>query len=428
MKTLLLGLSLGLAARAATASEGVTFYKDVLPILQNRCQECHRAGEVAPMSFMTYSEARPWAKAIKTAVITKKMPPWFADAHYGQFSNDRSLSEAELNTLVAWVDGGAKEGDAKDAPKPKQFAEGWSIGQPDQVFTMPQAIDIPASGVIDYTYVVIPTNFTEDHWVQAAEARAGARRTMHHIIAFIRPAGSHWLKDAQPGVPYIPRKNAQGQASIEDSVPGEMLVGWAPGLPPTELNPGEAKLLKARSDIVLQLHYTPNGKATSDISKVGLIYAKQPPQRRVMTLNALNVFLKIPPGAPNQEIHSQLTLHEDVNLVSLMPHMHLRGKDFEFRAVYPTGETQTLLQVPRYDFNWQLSYVEAKELPLPKNTRIECTAHYDNSPNNPHNPDPTKEVRWGDQTFEEMMIGFFDVSFPASMDAIDLLRAPAHSD
>ena len=421
-RAIVISLAAGVATYAASAPASVTYYKDVLPVLQNRCQECHRPGEIAPMSFMSYDEVRPWAKAIKTAVLTRKMPPWFADPHYGKFANDRALSQTEMDTLVAWTDGGAKAGNAKDAPKAREFFEGWSMGKPDLILPMPQAIDVPASGVVEYTYVVIPTNFTEDRWIQAAEARAGARSSMHHIIAFVRPPGSRWLKDAKPGVPFIPTRNARGQQNVEDSIPGELLAGWAPGVPPTVCHPGEAKLVKAGSDLVLQLHYTPNGKATSDVSRIGLVFAKQPPARRVMSMSAMNAFIKIPPGDPNYESHSQLMLKEEVNLVSLTPHMHLRGKDFEFRAVYPTGETQTLLKVPHYDFNWQLAYTLDQELVLPKNTRIECTAHFDNSPNNPANPDPTKEVRWGDQTFEEMMIGFFDVSFPADMEPRDLLR------
>ena len=404
------------AMAGSVSSTAVTYYKDVLPVLQNRCQECHRPGEVAPMSFMSYSDVRPWAKAIKTAVLTKKMPPWFADPHIGSFSNNRALSQVEIDTLVSWVDSGVKEGNPKDAPKPREFYAGWEIGKPDQVLQMPVAVDIPSTGVVDYTYVVIPTGFTEDKWIQAAEARPDARSAMHHIIAFIRPPGSTWLKDAQPGVPFIPGKASAKQGSAADQWPGELLVGYAPGLPPTECKPGEAKLLKAGSDIVLQLHYTPNGKAVSDRSKVGLVFAKEPPQRRVVTMNALNVFLKIPPGDPNYEVHSQATIPQDAMLVSMMPHMHLRGKDFLYKAVYPTGETQTLLSVPHFDFNWQLGYVLDKELVLPKGTKIECTAHYDNSPNNPANPDPTKEVHWGDQTWEEMMIGFFDIAIDAKAD------------
>jgi hypothetical protein len=424
-----LTLGVTIAATAGTVTSTPTYYKDIAPVLQNRCQECHRPGEVAPMSFMSYEQVRPWAKAIKTAVLTRKMPPWFADPHVGKFSNDRSLSQPEIDTLIAWIDGGTQAGNPKDAPAPRQFAEGWTIGQPDVVFQMPAAIDVPASGVVDYTYIVIPTGFTEDKWVQFAEARPDARSAIHHIIAFLRPPGSRWLKNAKPGIPYIPEgfkgrtqtgESRQPQGNLDDQIPGELLVGFAPGLPPTQCKPGEAKLIKAGSDIVLQLHYTPNGKATTDRSRVGLIFAKEPPQRRVMSMLAMNAFLKIPPGDANYETHARATVPLDVNLVALTPHMHLRGKDFLYTAVYPTGEKQVLLNVPHYDFNWQLSYVEDQELLLPKGTRIECVAHYDNSPNNPANPDATKEVRWGDQTFEEMMIGFFDVSFDAKADPTPL--------
>jgi hypothetical protein len=418
LRVVAISIAASFAAVAGSATSPVTYYKDVAPVLQNRCEECHRAGEVAPMSFESYNQARPWAKAIKAAVLTKKMPPWFADPHFGKFSNDRSLSASEIDTLVSWADGGAKEGNPKDAPKPREFTEGWQIGKPDLVLQMPVAVNVPATGVVDYTYVIIPTGFTEDKWVQFAEARADARSAMHHIIAFIRPPGSSWMKNAQPGVPFVPGRGAGAEAVASpqgalDQVSGELLVGWAPGLPPTECKAGEAKLVKAGSDIVLQLHYTPNGKAVSDRSKIGIIFAKGPVERRVVTMNAMNFFLRIPPGDPNYEVHSKITLTHDVDLVSMMPHMHLRGKDFLYKAVYPTGEEQTLLSVPHYDFNWQLFYVLDKELPLPKGTRIECTAHYDNSPNNPANPDPSKEVRWGDQTWEEMMIGWFDVSVDA---------------
>ncbi|HLJ46845.1 MAG TPA: hypothetical protein VKU01_12595 [Bryobacteraceae bacterium] len=412
---------LGVAAlAAATGPAAVTFNKDVLPILENRCQECHRQGEIAPMSFMTYTETRPWAKAIKAVVATRKMPPWTADPSVGHFANDRSLSQAEIDTLLAWVDSGSKEGNPKDAPKPREFATGWTIGQPDQIFEMPTAVEIPSSGVVDYTYEIIHTNFKQDMWIQAAEARAGSRRQMHHVIAFLRPPGSTWFQDRPIGVPFIPGHGAHaGQVDAQEArqmATAEMIVGWAPGAIPLTLEPGQAKLIPAGSDLVLQLHYTPNGASGSDKTKIGLIFSKEPPKERVTTLSAINFFLKIPPGDANYESHSQFTVQHDVKLVSLMPHMHLRGKDFAFRAVYPTGETQDLLNVPHYDFNWQLTYDLKNQIVLPKGTRIECTAHYDNSPNNKFNPDPTKEVRWGDQTFEEMMIGFFDVAFDANLD------------
>ena len=267
------------------------------------------AGRSGAHELHELEQVRPWAKAIKTAVLTKKMPPWFADPHFGKFSNDRSLSQHEIDTLVAWIDGGAKEGDPKDAPaaactsrKAGRSASRTWYSQ------MPHAVDIPATGVVDYTYVVIPTGFTEDKWVQFAEARPDARSAMHHVIAFLRPPGSRWLKDAKPGIPYIPERwsgqrrpgeaetRQPASANLEDQIPGELLVGFAPGLPPTQCKPGEAKLIKAGSDIVLQLHYTPNGKATTDRTRIGLIFAKEPPQRRVMTMMAMNVFLKIPAG------------------------------------------------------------------------------------------------------------------------------------
>jgi len=279
---------------------------------------------------------------------------------------------------------------------------------------------VPASGVVDYIYIVMPQRFNEDKWIQMAEVRPDQRSVIHHVLAFVRPPGSHWLQEAQPGVPYVPKP--EGKGGDGGGLPGELLVGYAPGLQPNVNHPGEAKLIKAGSDIVLQLHYTPNGTAVTDHTRIGLIYAKEPPARRVMSMMAANFFLKIPAGNPNYEVHSRLTLPLDVTLVNMLPHMHLRGKDFEYKAIYPTGETQVLLNVPRYDFSWQLVYVEDQELPLPKNTRIECIAHYDNSANNPANPDPTKTVRWGDQTFEEMMVGFFDVSFPANMDPAKLME------
>jgi hypothetical protein len=408
------GVMLGtaLCGLAATGSASVTFHKDVLPILQERCQGCHRAGEVAPFPLLTYNDARPLAKAIKEAVLTKKMPPWFADPQYGHFSNNWSLTKDQIATLVSWVEGGAKEGNPKDAPQPRHFSDGWQIGKPDLVLQLPKPIDVPAQGTVDYMYVVLPTGLTEDKWIQMAEARPGERSVVHHIIAFIRPAGSKWMKDAEPGVPFIPTKGRNAQ----DQIPPELLVGYAPGLQPVELRPGQAKLVKAGSDIVLQLHYTPNGKATTDQTRIGLTFAKGEVKERVMTMSCMNVFLEIPPGDPNYESHAQITLKQDVKLVGLMPHMHYRGKDFIYKAVFPTGETQILLNVPHYDFNWQLGYALQDQLPLPKGTRIECTAHHDNSANNKYNPDPTKEVRWGDQTWEEMMIGWFDVAFDAAQD------------
>jgi len=348
------------------------------------------------------------------------MPPWFADPSHGKFANDRSLSQAELTTLVSWVDAGAPAGDAKEAPKPIEFTEGWAIGKPDVVFEVPTAFNIPASGTIDYQYVIMHTGLTEDKYVQTAEARPSDRERTHHIIAFIREPGSRWFKDAPIGVAFVPEKGKDGATAFG----GDFLAGYAPGTMPDVLKQGQAKLLKAGSDIVFQLHYTANGKPGSDRSKVGVIFAKEQPKERVLTLAAANGEFAIPPGNGNYRVDSKIKLQADSTLESLLPHMHLRGKSFEYRVVYPSGETETLLSVPHYSFSWQLTYYLDKPKVLPKGTVIECTAYFDNSINNPDNPDPTKEIKFGEQSWDEMMIGFFDVSVPLNVTTLDLLRPP----
>jgi hypothetical protein len=419
-----------LAANTGSASNP-TFHKDVLPVLQRNCQECHRQGEAGPMPLMSYAEARPWAKAIKQAVQKGSMPPWFADPKHGKFANERRLSEAEVATLVTWADKGAPEGNPKDAPAPRQFTDGWGIGQPDKIISMPQAFSIPASGTIEYHYVILPTGLTEDTWIEKAEVRPGNRAVNHHVIAFIRPPGSPWFKDQKPGEIFVPKKaersarrNGEARNGEEGAAsPGvELLVGYAPGLQPVEAPKGAAKLVKAGSDIVLQLHYTTNGKATEDMSRVGLTFAKKAPTYRQLTMNATNNRFVIPANASAHEVKSSITLQEEVGLIWMMPHMHLRGKDFQYTAVYPTGEREILLNVPRYDFNWQLGYSYDKPKVLPKGTRIECVAHFDNSRNNSANPDPNSEVRWGDQSWEEMMIGWFDVAISPKLDPMDIYR------
>jgi mono/diheme cytochrome c family protein len=415
------------ALAASTGKPSPTFHKDVLPVLQRNCQECHRPGEAGPMAFRTYKETRPWAKAIKQAVQKGSMPPWFADPKHGKFANERRMTAEEIATVVTWADSGAPEGNPKDSPTPRKFVEGWTIGQPDKVISMPKPFPIPASGTIEYQYVILPTGFTEDTWVEKAEVRPGNRAVNHHVIAFIRPPGSNWFRDQKPGEIFVPKKAARGARTNagEDGAGDprvELLVGYAPGLQAVETPKGAAKLVKAGSDIVLQLHYTVNGKETEDQSRIGLVFAKNPPQYRQLTMNATNNRFVIPANASAHEVKSAITLQEDVGLIWLMPHMHLRGKDFLYTAVYPTCEREVLLSVPRYDFNWQLGYQYEKPKMLPKGTRIECVAHFDNSRNNPANPAPDSEVRWGDQSWEEMMIGWFDVAIQPNMDPMDIYR------
>jgi hypothetical protein len=392
-----------------------TFTKEVAPILQDHCQVCHRPGEAGPFSMLTFEQTRPWAAAIKEAVKTRKMPPWFADPHYGKFSNANSLTADQIATISAWADGQAPMGDPKDMPPPREFLEGWQIGKPDLVIPLPLPFDIPSSGVIDYQHIIVPTGFTQDTWVQAAEVRPTDRAVVHHIIAFVREPKSNWFKGQKPGVFFTAPQAKTEDEPDTSALPSDFLVGYAPGQPAEILSPGQAKLIKAGSDIVFQVHYTPNGKATRDQTKLGIVFAKEPPRQRVLTLSATNGTFKIPPGDPNYRVDATFEINTPVSLSGLHPHMHGRGKDFEYRVVYPTGEQQVLLAVPHYNWHWQNWYTLDQPITLPKGAKIECVAHFDNSPNNADNADPTKQVIWGEQSWDEMMVGFFNLVFDANM-------------
>jgi hypothetical protein len=357
------------------------------------------------------------ATSIKRVVQQKIMPPWFADPQYGHFANERSLSAKEISTLVAWVNASSPEGDPKDMPPPVEFLEGWGIPKPDVVFQLPRPFQIPASGVVEYQYVIIPTGFTEDKWVQMAEARPTNRPMVHHIIAYVREPGSNYFKDQKPGVFFEAPPSKSEEKTDTSALPSDFLIGYAPGQPAEILGPGQAKLVKAGSDLVLEVHYMPMGTPTTDQTKVGLVFAKQPPKERVLTLSAVNGTFKIPPGDPNYRVDASFEVATDLKLAGLHPHMHTRGKDFEYRIVYPDGRTETILRVPKYNWRWQLWYDLADPLFLPKGTKIECTAHFDNSAGNPENPDPTKTVIWGQQSWDEMMVGFFNLVFDAKTPA-----------
>ncbi len=377
-------------AATALAGDAPVYSKDVAPILNARCVNCHRQGEAAPMAFGSYAEVRPWAKAIREAVLAAKMPPWLADPRHGHFRNDRRLLESERATIAKWVDAGSPEGDPAALPEAPKFADGWNIGKPDLVFDIGSDFEVPASGVVPYKYFRVPSNFTEDKWVEAAEIRPDNRSVVHHVIVFMIPPDGKRINDG-----------------------GDLLIGWAPGDTPARYEPGTAMLVKAGTVFNVQMHYTPSGKPAKDRSYFGLRIAKKPPQRQAITGRAINTRLAIPPGAANHEERASFTLKRDVEVLGLMPHMHVRGKAFQYTVVYPDGRDEVLLKVPRYDFAWQLSYEFKEPLRLPAGARIDCVAHYDNSPNNKSNPDPSKEVRWGDQTWEEMMIGWFTYTVPA---------------
>ena len=408
----LAGLAMGIAALAATNSAPVTFNKDVLPILQKNCQGCHRPGELAPMSFLSYSETRPWAKAMKQAVVTKKMPPWFAEK--GHFANDRTLTDDEISTLARWADNGAPEGDAKDKPAPLAFQDGWNI-QPDLIVEMPKEFQVAASGTINYQNFLVKVNFPEDRWVVAAEMRPGNPKVVHHGRVIVRPPTSTWMAKAVPGEPYEEGSDGMGGARAGTDLLGK----YNPGLGAQSFEvDGSAKFIPKGSDLVFNLHYTAVGTPQTDRSKVGLVFAKHPPKLRYWmspgTPAAFN--LVIPAGDSNAEVVSEVTIGVDgARLVYIQPHLHLRGKDYEIRLTYPTGETETIFKGV-WDFNWQVGYQLAKPVPVPKGTKILAIAHYDNSINNKFNPDPTKTVWWGDQNWDEMQSGFLGLVVAADSD------------
>ena len=405
----------------ATGAPTPTFSKDVAPIVFAKCAGCHRPGEVAPMSLLSFKDVRPWAGAIREKVASRVMPPWHADRAYGAFRNNPSLSQAEIDTIVSWVNAGAPEGNPKDTPALPKFAEGWQIVKPDRVFEMAADFDVPARGTIDYQYFEVPTNFTEDRWMQAGEVRAGDRAHVHHIIVYVREPQARPRESvvnirpilapgAQPSLP-SPRATTAGAGGA--AVPpatrstDNMLVNWAVGEDAPVFVPGMAKRIPAGSTLIFQVHYTTNGTAGRDRSRLGLVFSKEPPVQEVRTAAIANPVFAIPGGAADHQVEAEASFAEDVKVWTMHPHMHLRGKDMTYTAVYPDGREEIVLRVPKFDFGWQTDYWLAQPITLPKGSKLHVRAHFDNSAANKANPDPSATVRWGDQTWEEMMIGFF---------------------
>jgi peroxiredoxin len=394
-KTRAPGCRIARATKASTTA-AITYSKHVAPLLQKHCQECHRPGQIGPMPLRTYEDALAWSETIREVVSERRMPPWHADPRHGKFSNDRSLSDTERDTILNWITQGCAPGDSKEVPPPSALPEGWSIGKPDVVFTMKEIAKVPADAGpngIEYRYFAVPTDFAEDRWVQAAEAKPGNRSVVHHILVYI----------VEPG-----KKGKKEQEKHPDGFGRGLLVAYAPGDLPAVFPEGTAKKLPKGALVVFQMHYTPNGVAGTDQSCVGMIFSKSPPKQEMHTKAVSEKWFAIPPNDSNYEVKSSRKFDRYVEVYSLFPHMHLRGKDFTFEAVWPDGKREVLLSVPHYDFNWQSNYRLAKPLKLPAGSRIDCVAHYDNSERNLNNPNPKKLVFWGDQTWEEMMIGFVD--------------------
>jgi hypothetical protein len=430
-----------LPASAPTVKNSrLTYAKDIAPILADNCQTCHRPGEGTPFSVADYATVKRWAPSIKRAVAAGHMPPWYEDGTTKKFENYRALAKADIAKIVEWVDAGAPQGDLKDLPKPRTFTEGWGIPKPDLVLQIPKPFAIPAKGLMDYQYVIMPTGLTKDTWVQYIEAAPTDRSVVHHIVAYVRTPGSKYFKnmpintfftakeaakfpDKHPDmVPDMGKEKAEGGENSAD-VPSDWLVGYAPGQTPDKYKDGQAKLIPAGSDIVLELHYMPNGKAaTTDQARLGMVFAKGPVRERAMTLSANNDKFKIPPGDPNYAVEASYTVPEDMTLVGMHPHMHLRGKSAQYRIVFPDGTRDTLLNVPNFTWRWQLWYDLAQPIRMPKGTKLECTEHFDNSAGNKENPDPTKTIGWGEQTTDEMMVCMFNVVFDSKFTTQQILR------
>jgi hypothetical protein len=451
----------GIAVWAAPpVASNVTFNKDVLPILQKNCQNCHRPGQVAPMSFLSYKEVRPWAKAMKSAVVTRKMPPWMADPAVSAkhpLANDRSLKQSDIDAITAWVDGGAPEGDAKDKPAPVQFADGgWLNGKPDMVFEMkPYTVPVTpkaANGLVEdsvpFVNFAVPTNLTEDMWITAVEIKPGNRAVVHHAGVDAVPAGSPLIKDMEAGIGYpqetrrvkvdAPVANlANGNAAAVTRVAqtGQNLEavglgGFSPGHEFYRFNsarPDAARLLPAGSWLKLQIHYTSTGnKPEVDATRIGLYFLKVPVKYRYAQMSLSDKAPTkngIPWGESNLEVKRSYTVQQPIEAAVFIPHMHWRGKDMTYKAIYPTGESETLMRAQTFSFDWQLAYELDKPVPLPKGSKIEVTAHYDNSPSNTANPFVGENAGWGDQTWNEMFIGFVGALVPADGSVKGLFRA-----
>ena len=380
------GCLIGRAPQVKPTGE-ITFTKHISRILNKRCVECHREGEIAPMTLTDYDEVAGWSEMIREVVAEERMPPWHANPEYGSFTNDCRLSGEEKEQIFAWVDNGSPEGDPADLPEPPQFAEGWTAGEPDQIIYMSdEPFEVAAEGTVEYQYYTVDPGWTEDKWIRVAEARPENRAVVHHILCFIQsPSG--------------------GRGGGFDRGVG---IGWAPGTPARVFEPDTALHVPAGSKILFQMHYTPNGTKQTDRSYVGIQFAKQEEVKYLASGGAaMTPNFKIPAGADNYAVHSEFEFDRDQLLLSMLPHMHLRGKAFRYTAHYPDGKEEILLDVPRYDFNWQLRYMLSEPKLMPKGTKIKCVAHFDNSEDNMTNPDPSIDVTWGDQTYEEMMIGFF---------------------
>ena len=369
----------------------MTWHNRVSRIVQDNCQECHRSGENGPFELMNLADVKAQRAMIKKVVKNRTMPPWFATPETGHWRNDRSLTERDREDLLGWLEAGLPEGDTKDAPAPRVWLEGWRIGKPDVVLEVPEVQKIPAKGEVKYRYINVETSFDEDKWVKAMEIRPSAPQVVHHVLVFLRYPRKHPRAKEQP--------NDMGGLN-------GYFMGMVPGQGHVVFPKGQAKFLPKGATLVFQIHYTANGTETEDQTRMGLIFNEGAPAVEIQTKGIANTLFKITAGADNHKIEASWTLPKNGRILSFDPHAHVRGKAWKYEVIYPDGKRETLLDIPRYDFNWQLLYELQEPLDLPKGSKILVTAWYDNSDKNPANPDPKKDVYFGEQTWEEMMIGY----------------------
>ncbi len=368
--------------RHTPVKAGVDYCKDIAPILHAKCAPCHHPGTAAPFSLLSYKDAAEHAAMIQEVIQERRMPPWFADARHGHFLNNRALSAREIRTISNWVQSGHKEGNPAEAPVEPVYSPQWNIGKPDQILRMPTTYKVPASGPVKYQFFYTKTKFQKDMWIQKAEVRPGNRAAVHHLIVSWRYPGS---KD-----------------------PPEWIAASIPGGDPTIFPEGMARRIPAGVELVWQVHYNATGKVEEDQSEIGFVFSDRPPRKQVLLHGLVNNSFVIPPGAPHHEVTAQLGVARDLYILGFFPHMHSRGRDFEYRVAYPDGRSEVLLSIPRYDSNWQATYRLKQPKRIPAGSVLRCIAHYDNSAANPANPNPKKEVVWGEQAWEEMFIGYLD--------------------
>ncbi len=398
------GCALDLPAQKAVASTLVTYHRDIARILQSNCVECHHKGGVGPFALDSFDAVIEHAGMIRKQVESGAMPPWFAapleGLSHSPWSNDRSLSERDRTDLLTWLGSDRAKGDVADAPKPRIFPGEWSIGKPDAIIAASKPVSVKAEGTMPYQHVTVSTDFPEERWVRGYEILPSAREVVHHVIVSVFEKGSRVSQGGEEG--------AQGY-----------WAAYVPGNSKQVYPEGFARKLPAGAMVSFQIHYTPNGKAVEDTIRMGLLFAKTPPKYVIHTTGLPNARISIPPGESNHVETAQRRLPTDINVMAWMAHMHVRGKAFKFEVTLPGGKTETLLDIPKYDFNWQLRYDYAMPHFLPRGSTVKITAVYDNSSGNPANPDPTKTVRWGQQTFDEMMIGYMEHYTPLNPEVAD---------